>query len=88
MALIPTPALCLSTFPNGEKALKPVAVHYFSLVEGKKQTRACHAMMVCKQFSIMEPPVLVSAGIELIFFLVAGIVLCFGFSRRIMLITH
>ena len=32
--------------------------------------------------------VLVSAGIELIFFLVAGIVLCFGFSRRIMLVTH
>ena len=32
--------------------------------------------------------VLVSAGIELIFFLVAGIVLCFGFSMRIMLIAH
>ena len=31
---------------------------------------------------------LVSAGIELIFFLVAGIVLCFGFSMRRMLITH
>ena len=32
--------------------------------------------------------VLVSAGIELIVFLVAGIVLCFGFSMRRMLITH
>ena len=32
--------------------------------------------------------VLVLAGIELIFFLVAGIVLCFGFSVRIMLITR
>ena len=32
--------------------------------------------------------VLVSAGIELIFFLVAGSALCFGFSVRIMLITH
>jgi len=32
--------------------------------------------------------VLVSSGIELIFFLVAGIVLCFGFSVRIVLITH
>ena len=32
--------------------------------------------------------VLVSARIELIFFLVAGIVLCFGFRMRIMLITH
>ena len=32
--------------------------------------------------------VLVSARIELIFFLVAGIVQCFGFSRKIMLITH
>ena len=31
--------------------------------------------------------VLVSAGIELIFFLVAGTVLCFGFSVRILLIT-
>ena len=29
--------------------------------------------------------VLVLAGIELVFFLVAGIVLCFGFSTRIML---
>ena len=34
------------------------------------------------------PHVLVSARIELIFFLVAGTVLCFGFSRKIMLITH
>ena len=32
--------------------------------------------------------VLVSAGIELILFLVAGTVLCFGFSVRIMLIIH
>ena len=32
--------------------------------------------------------ILVSAGIELIFFLVAGIVLYFGFTMRIMLITH
>jgi len=34
------------------------------------------------------PGVLVLAGIELIFFLVAGIVLCFGFRKRIMLITY
>ena len=34
-----------------------------------------------------SPSVLVSAGIELIFFLVAGTVLCFGFSVRITLIT-
>ena len=32
--------------------------------------------------------VLVSAGIELIIFLVAGTVLCFGFSVRILLITR
>ena len=32
--------------------------------------------------------VLVMAGIELIFFLLAGTVLGFGFSVRIMLITH
>jgi len=31
---------------------------------------------------------LVSAGIELVFFLVAGIVVCFGYSTRMMLITH
>ena len=37
---------------------------------------------------ISFPGVLVSAGIELIFFLVAGIVQCFGFSVRIMLITR
>ena len=44
------------------------------------------------QVSLLEdpfPPVLVSAGTELIFFLVAGTVLCFAFSVRIMLmITH
>jgi len=34
------------------------------------------------------PIVLVSAGIELIFFLVVGIVLCFGFGVKIMLITQ
>ena len=32
--------------------------------------------------------VLVLTGIELIFFLVAGIVLCLGFSTRMMLIMH
>ena len=32
--------------------------------------------------------VLVLAGIELVFFLVAGIVLCVGFRMKIMLITH
>ena len=36
----------------------------------------------------LKPCVLVSGRTELIFFLVAGIVLCFGFSRKIMLITH
>ena len=35
-----------------------------------------------------QPSVLVSARTEVIFFLVAGIVLCFGFSRKIMLIIH
>ena len=37
---------------------------------------------------VVWPVVLISAGIELIFFLVAGTVLCFGFRMRIMLITH
>ena len=36
----------------------------------------------------LPPCVLALAGIELIFFLVAGIVLCFGFSMTIKLITH
>lgn len=35
-----------------------------------------------------EKPVLVLAEIEFIFYLVAGAVLCFGFSTRIKLITH
>lgn len=39
--------------------------------------------------SIVYNGVLLSAGIgELILFLVAGTVLCFGFSMRIMLVTH
>lgn len=56
IAPVPPPALCLPTFPNEEKALKPAAVHYFGLIEGKKQMRACHAVMVCKQFSTVEDP--------------------------------
>jgi len=32
--------------------------------------------------------VLVLAGIELIFFLVAGVVLCFGYGMKIVLITY
>lgn len=31
--------------------------------------------------------ILVSAGIESVFFLVAGMVLCFGFQMTIMLVT-
>jgi len=30
----------------------------------------------------------VSAGTELIFFIVSGMMLCFGFRRKTMLITH
>ena len=37
--------------------------------------------------ALWREPVLVSAGTELSFFLVAGTVLCFGFSVRMMLIT-
>ena len=39
-------------------------------------------------FSYPIKGVLVLAGTELTFFLVAGTVLCFGFSVRMMLITH
>jgi len=36
---------------------------------------------------VFKHSVLVSAGIELNFFLVAGVVLCFGFGMKIMLTT-
>ena len=42
--------------------------------------------LVCDILSVGS--VLVSAGIDLIFFLVAGTVLCFGSSVRIMLIDN
>lgn len=32
--------------------------------------------------------ILVSAGMELVFFVVAATVLCFGFRIRMMLVTH
>jgi len=38
--------------------------------------------------AILQDLVLVSAGVELIFFLVAGVVLCFGFGMKIMFITY
>ena len=45
------------------------------------------AVSLISDTSCVQGGVLVSAGIELIFFLVTGTV-CFGFSVRIMLITH
>lgn len=42
----------------------------------------------CKWYGIRGGWVLVSAGIEFIFFLATGTGLCFGFSMRVMLITH
>jgi len=39
-------------------------------------------------YRLVQLAVLVFTGIELIFFLVAGIALCFGFSMRIMSITY
>ena len=44
--------------------------------------------MVLKFLVAWSTVVLVLAEIELIFFLAAGAVLCFGFRIRIMLITH
>ena len=44
--------------------------------------------MHVKKLSLTFSVLLVSAGIKLIFFFVAGIVLCFGFRMTIMLITH
>jgi len=50
-------------------------------------TSCCHGyIMTCASQSSL--PGLVSAGIELIFSLVVGIVLCFEFNVRTMLITH
>ena len=45
---------------------------------------ACGIIQGIHQYTV----VLVSARTELVFFLVAGIMLCFGFSRKIMLITR
>ena len=45
-------------------------------------------VLECNQRWATKLVVLVSAGIALIFFLVAGTVLCFGFSVRIMLVTQ
>lgn len=41
-----------------------------------------------EQVAEKDDSILVSAGTELIFFLVGGAVLCFGFRMRTMLITH
>ena len=46
------------------------------------------AVVLQKAGGFVSQGVLVLAGIELIFFLVAGIVLCFGFGTRRMLIMH
>jgi len=45
-------------------------------------------MKPCNYFLGLKKNDLVSAGLELIFFLVAGTVLCFGCSMRIILITY
>ena len=44
-------------------------------------------LMLLEDMNILFQVVLVSAGTELTFFLVAGTMLCFGFSVRMMLIT-
>ena len=49
-----------------------------------EETLALRTVILSKRYTL----VLASAGIELIVFLVAGTVLCFGFSVRITLITH
>ena len=53
-------------------------------LERQEEGTASHAEALPILFTL----VLVLAGLELIFFLVAGVVLCFGFSRTIMWITH
>ena len=54
----------------------------------KGQTEAkCLSVTITQQSSCSCTYVLVSAGTELTLFLVAGTVLCFGFSVRMMLIT-
>lgn len=55
MALILTPALCLTPFQIVQKYQSQLQFTTSALLKAKKQRRACHAVMVCKQFSIMEP---------------------------------
>ena len=64
------------------------ACRVWSLVSSKIVKACSHISKVVHLGYTASLSVLVSARTELIFFLVAGIVLCFGFSRKIMLITH
>jgi len=53
----------------------------------QSESQQNHSLHLKNNF-VMILFVLVLTGIELIFFLVAGIVLCFGFSMRRMLIMY
>ena len=64
---------------------RDLAGYVYSLLSAN-DSRTLHLALAILLFATC-PLVLVSAGIELIFFLVAGTVLCFGFSVRIMLIA-
>jgi len=67
--------------------LGPILCPLFKLVLnmcGKEVSGRTGVISHCEPCRI----VLVLAGTELFFFLVAGVVLCFGFGMKIMLITY
>ena len=59
----------------------------YTLYENMRLCRSNHVLSSFYDILTGKVGVLVSAGTELTFFLVAGTVLCFGFSVRMMLIT-
>ena len=59
----------------------------FNVLAGYQDVFSIQKRFSYLQWIIVYSAVLVLAGIELIFFLVAGIVLCVAFSVRILLIT-
>lgn len=75
---LPTQNIYLSTAKIGIDGEKFFALS-FNPSAGKQD-------LMVSLFSLIS--VLISAGIELIFILLAGTVPCFGFSVRIVLITH
>lgn len=76
-----------SCTPEREKDLGEAGVGQGSTQEVLLSSlRSCRNNVLFSWPGLNVSPVLVSPGVELILFLVAGAVLCFGFSLRIMVI--